>query len=210
MAWALFLLNSCFNSLLFLFCIRDKILLLLPQSPLHEKMHSDRSGSTELTRISMIPCNNWSAFPSERHKAWIMQYQPLCDWQEPGPWAPTAWNNPHIKTSFNFYFLDYTVTGDLEIYTLLGIWKINCFQTLLQCLCNSLRTGRDLASCATSHRSCILELALLWNNWNFLQAEVCTQSSVFPCKHTTAPLSFNYQKPAPTIYQAWHSIRLCS
>lgn len=113
---------------------------------------------------------------------------------------------PLHKKHLQFHFLDYTGTGDLEIYPLLGIWKINCFQTLLQCLCNSLGTGRALASCATSHRSCILELSLLWNNWNFLQAEVCTQSSVFPCKHTTAPLSFNYQKPAPTIYQAWHSI----
>lgn len=131
------------------------------------------------------------------------------DWQEPGPRAPRAWNSPYIKTSWDFYSLDYTVKGDLEIYILLGIWKINCFQTLLQCLCKGLRTGRDLASCATSHRSCILELALLWNNWNFLQAEVCTQSSVFPCKHTTAPLLFNYQKPAPAIYQAWHSIHLC-
>lgn len=83
--------------------MRDKILLFLAQIPLHKKMHSDRRGLTELTRNSMIPCNNWSAFPSDRHKAWIMQYQPLSDWQEPGPWAPRAWNSPYIKTSFHFY-----------------------------------------------------------------------------------------------------------
>lgn len=53
--WALFLLNSSFNSLLFLFCMRQSLAPPTPE-PLHRKMHSDSAGLTELTGNPMIPC----------------------------------------------------------------------------------------------------------------------------------------------------------